>query len=244
MSSSLIIPNWLAPSCVRAVSTTRLGGVSLSPWDSFNLGNHVGDNDDAVTDNRQRLLEIAQLPTTPFWLNQVHSTQVIKVDSSALAVPTADASFTSERGQVCIVMTADCLPILFCNRLGTQVAAAHAGWRGLCDGVLENTLATFNCEAKDIFAWIGPAIGPKAFEVGAEVREAFINEQKEASRCFVPHGEKYLANLAQLAVLRLQRAGMTQISQSQRCTFSDAESFFSYRRDGQTGRMASLIWLE
>lgn len=244
MSESLIIPNWDVPSTVRAVSTTRMGGVGDTPWNTFNLGSHVGDNLDVVKRNRDRLIEVAKLPAPPFWLNQVHSDLVINAVASSTDLPDADASFSREAGSVCVVMTADCLPVLFCNRQGTQVAAAHAGWRGLCDGVLENTLATFDDDPSDIITWIGPAIGPQAFEVGPEVRAAFISHQEVAAQCFTARGEKYLADLPRLAELRLKRAGVDAIYQSQRCTFSEAEYFFSYRRDGQTGRMASLVWLE
>ncbi|WP_241609470.1 purine nucleoside phosphorylase YfiH [Rosenbergiella australiborealis] len=244
MSSSLIIPNWSVPQSVRAVSTTRIGGVSDAPWHSFNLGTHVGDDSDAVNSNRNRLITIADLPHPPYWLNQVHSNRVVEVDGANGEIVDADASYTRAVGKVCVVMTADCLPVLFCNRQGTQVAAAHAGWRGLCDGVLENTLATFDDHSKEIIAWIGPAIGPNAFEVGPEVREAFIQSDAQAAQCFIPQGNKFLADLAQLAELRLQRAGVTAISQSRRCTFSEDAHFFSYRRDGKTGRMATLIWLE
>ena len=244
MNKSLIIPNWDVPSTVRAVSTTRMGGVGDAPWNTFNLGSHVGDNLDVVKKNRGRLVEIAQLPAPPIWLNQIHSDRVINAAVPSAILADADASFSREAGSVCVVMTADCLPVLFCNRQGTQVAAAHAGWRGLCDGVLENTLTTFNDDPSDIIAWIGPAIGPQAFEVGAEVRTAFVSHQEEAGQCFTARGEKYLADLPRLAELRLKRAGVDAIYQSQRCTFSEAEYFFSYRRDGQTGRMASLVWLE
>lgn len=244
MNQSLIIPYWHAPSKVRAVSTTRLGGVSQAPWHALNLGSHVGDNHNDVIRNRELLTEIAQLPSPPFWLTQVHSPHVIEA-AVADGIPEADASFTREAGIVCAIMTADCLPVLFSHRDGNQVAAAHAGWRGLCNGVLENTLDTFDCPPEEIIAWIGPAIGPQAFEVGAEVREAFIRIHQDAELCFVPHGDKYLANLPKLAELRLQSAGVASeaIYQSQRCTFSEPEHFFSYRREGQTGRMASLIWI-
>ena len=244
MSQSLIIPHWSAHSRVRAVSTTRLGGVSQAPWHALNLGSHVGDDRDTVNRNRELLTEMAQLPNPPFWLNQVHSPHVVEA-AVAEGIPEADASFTREMGKVCVVMTADCLPVLFSNRHGTQVAAAHAGWRGLCDGVLENTLDTFDCPPEEIIAWIGPAIGPQAFEVGEEVREAFVRAHQNAEQCFMPHGEKYLANLPKLAELRLESAGVVgeAIYQSQRCTFSEPKHFFSYRREGQTGRMASLIWI-
>ncbi|WKX25837.1 purine nucleoside phosphorylase YfiH [Tatumella ptyseos] len=243
MSKSLIVPNWSVPSTVRAVSTTRLGGVSGSPWQALNLGSHVGDELRAVTKNRELLTEIAQLPSEPFWLNQIHSQRVVEAAVASTEMIDADASFTRAAGKVCIVMTADCLPVLFTNRQGTQVAAAHAGWRGLCDGILENTVDTFDCSPEEIITWVGPAIGPDAFEVGAEVREAFIQTHHAAEQCFITHGNKYLANLPKLAELRLQHAGVNAIYHSHRCTFSEPEQFFSYRRDGQTGRMASLIWI-
>ncbi len=242
MSDSLIIPNWPAPSNVRALSTTRLGGVSLAPWTSLNLGQHVGDLSSHVDGNRQRLQEIGALPSAPYWLNQIHSTRVVEVDSST-QMPAADASFTRHKEQLCTIMTADCLPVLFCHKDGQQVAAAHAGWRGLCNGIIENTLATFSCPMSEILVWLGPAIGPKAFEVGAEVRDAFLQHQPEAEHCFIKHHDKYLADLAGLAALRLQRARVSAISYSSRCTYSEPETFFSYRRDGQTGRQASLIWI-
>lgn len=241
--TSLIIPDWPAPARVRAFSTTRLGGVSQPPWQSLNLGTHVGDDPQHVATNRQRLASLAQLPSAACWLNQTHSTRVVDAADSDNLLPDADASFSRSVEQVCIVMTADCLPILFCSDDGQQVAAAHAGWRGLCAGVVENTLATFHSPPQQIHAWLGPAIGAHAFEVGAEVKAAFMQQLREASDCFRPSGDKYLADLAGLATQRLQQVGVTSITQSARCTFSEPETFFSYRRDGQTGRLASLIWL-
>lgn len=244
MTASLIIPDWPAPKNIRAVSTTRRGGVSSPPWDSFNLGRHVGDLPSHVESNREKLAQLAQLPNEPFWLNQIHSTKVIEVQTVSDILPEADASFSQQAKQVCVVMTADCLPVLFCDANGRQVAAAHAGWRGLCEGIIENTLATFECPMRDIHAWLGPAIGPKAFEVGSEVRSAFIQQQAEAASCFTAYKDKYLADLAQLAALRLQRAGVRSVSYAQRCTVSEPDTFFSYRRDGETGRLASLIWID
>jgi YfiH family protein len=210
---------------------------------SLNLGSHVGDEPAAVLRNRLLLEQDAALPATPAWLNQVHGTAVLDLSKWQGELATADAAVSRQVGQVCLVMTADCLPVLFCNRQGTQVAAAHAGWRGLCEGVLEQTLAHFANPA-DVMVWFGPAIGPGQFEVGAEVRTAFIQKNAGANLAFVPQGDaKYLANIYLLARQRLMAAGVSQFYGGEHCTFSDPELFFSYRRDGQTGRMASCIWL-
>lgn len=239
----LIIPQWPAPANVKAVSTTRLGGYSVLPFAGFNLGSHVGDVAETVQRNRQWLQQRADMPAAPFWLNQVHSATVVVLPGNQ-PVPAADAAFTGQRQQICTVMTADCLPVLFCDRQGTQVAAAHAGWRGLCDGVLENTLQHFT-DAGQVLAWLGPAISQQAFEVGDEVREAFIRCQPEAAKAFISHtAGKWLADLYLLARLRLQDAGVYAIYGGEYCTYRQSELFFSYRRDGQTGRMASCIWLE
>ncbi|QWA09983.1 polyphenol oxidase [Sodalis ligni] len=243
---SLLIPHWPAPANVRAYSTTRPGGISPAPYASLNLGLHVGDSPAAVAQNRRRLEVMAQLPASPNWLEQVHGTDVAVINEScgnAAAPPRADAAYTRAVGQVCAVMTADCLPVLFCDRAGIEVAAAHAGWRGLCAGILEQTLARFQSDPADIMAWLGPAIGPRSFEVGPEVREAFVSQDPQAGEAFVPHGEKYLADIYHLARLRLSGAGIGQISGGDHCTVFEASTFFSYRRDGITGRMASLVWL-
>jgi polyphenol oxidase len=240
--SDLIIPDWPAPAGVRACSTLRHGGVSLAPWHSLNLGNHVGDSEDHVNLNRQRLVELAQLPAMPQWLNQVHGQDVVRLPHSK-TIPDADAAITREAGVVCAVMTADCLPVLFCSYDGSEVAAAHAGWRGLCQGVLEQTLAQFHCPPDEIHAWLGPAIGPQAFEVGAEVRAAFMAQDVRADAAFSPVGEKYFADIWLLARQRLQAAGVHSISGEQRCTWHENDDFFSFRRDRITGRMATLIWL-
>ncbi len=236
----MIQPDWPVPPNVRSLMTTRQGGVSGAPWASFNLGDHVGDDPAHVAANRARLRE--QLPAEPGWLKQVHSARVVELGRDVN--PEADASFTREAGQVCAVLTADCLPVLFCDRAGSVVAAAHAGWRGLARGVLEATVAAMAAEPRQILAWMGAAIGPQAFEVGDEVREAFIGCHAEAAAAFVPQAPgKWLADIYQLARIRLACAGVRAVYGGGRCTYSEAESFYSYRRDGVTGRMASLIWL-
>ncbi|WP_058973723.1 purine nucleoside phosphorylase YfiH [Type-D symbiont of Plautia stali] len=239
--SQWIIPDWPAPQRVQACSTTRHGGVSVAPWDSLNLGGHVGDNEMHVLQNRQRLTE-GVLPSMPQWLNQVHGHAVARLPADE-ALPNADAAITRESGVVCAVMTADCLPVLFCSDDGSEVAAAHAGWRGLCNGVLEQTLAQFHCPASEIHAWLGPAIGPDAFEVGPEVRTAFMAHNAQADAAFRPVDDKYFADIWQLARQRLQAAGVRSVSGTQRCTFTESADFFSFRRNGITGRMATLIWL-
>ncbi|CAI1910653.1 Laccase domain protein yfiH [Serratia quinivorans] len=240
---SLILPDWPLPAGVKACSTTRYGGVSLPPYDSLNLGTHVGDEAQAVGVNRQRLVEGADLPQMPVWLEQVHGTRVVRLDGQTPADLQADAVYSNVPGQVCAVMTADCLPVLFCSQAGDEVAAAHAGWRGLCNGVLEQTLAAFTAEPGRISAWLGPAIGPQQFEVGPEVRAAFIAVDDAAAAAFTPQGDKFLADIYLLARQRLQRAGIHAIYGGDRCTVSEISYFFSYRRDGITGRLASLIWL-
>ncbi|KAA8996217.1 polyphenol oxidase [Affinibrenneria salicis] len=239
----LLYPDWPMPKTVGACGTTRNGGLSLAPYASLNLGNHVGDNADTVLANRLRLSAGAGLPAQPVWLNQVHGTHVARLPLGQDDGVTADAAYTNQAGTVCAVMTADCLPVLFCSIAGDEVAAAHAGWRGLCAGVLEATLSHFQAPADRIMAWLGPAIGPQQFEVGAEVREAFITSDPRSAQAFLPHGERFLADIYQLARLRLQTVGVQKIYGGQHCTVSEAQKFFSYRRDGVTGRMASLIWL-
>lgn len=237
----LLVPDWPAPANVRALQTTRRGGVSPAPWDSFNLGDHVGDDAGRVAANRAELRR--HLPAEPCWLQQVHGIHTVDAAKTA-NLPTADASFARRTGIVCAVMTADCLPVLFCDRAGTVVAAAHAGWRGLQAGVLEATLAAMAVPAGEILAWLGPAIGPGAFEVGDEVRAAFLAHDPLAAAAFKPHAAgKWLADIYLLARQRLQAAGVASISGGDSCTVNAPESYFSYRRDGVTGRMASLVWL-
>ncbi|QTF07408.1 polyphenol oxidase [Brenneria izadpanahii] len=239
----LIHPDWPLPESIRACSTTRCGGTSLAPYDALNLGDHVGDDAETVRINRQILMDKAGLPSMPHWLEQVHGTHVIRIGSARQPASCGDAVYTDRKGQVCAVMTADCLPVLFCSVAGDEVAAAHAGWRGLCAGVLEETLSCFRASPSQIMAWLGPAIGPEKFEVGPEVREAFMQHDAMAISAFRANGDKFLADIYQLARLRLRASGVTRIFGGDLCTVSDPQRFFSYRRDGVTGRMASLIWL-
>jgi len=238
-----VIPDWSLPANVRACSSTRSGGVSHAPWSSLNLGAHVGDDPQNVQTNRQRLVEALDLPSMPVWLEQVHGTDVLRLNGHPPSSLRADAVYTSKPGVVCAVMTADCLPVLFCSADGKEVAAAHAGWRGLCSGVLEATLDAFSASAGEITAWLGPAIGPNAFEVGPEVREAFCAVDPAAGSAFRAAGEKFYADLWMLATQRLNAAGVRCIRGGGDCTHTQEEQFFSFRRDGVTGRMASFIWL-
>ncbi len=242
MAPEFIVPDWPAPPVVRALSTTRPGGVSAAPRDSLNLGDHVGDAPASVLANRRILRDAAGLPAEPLWLEQVHGCDV---RTAAHPVSRADAGFADEAGQVCAVLTADCLPVLFCNDSGSAVAAAHAGWRGLAAGVLERTIECFPDSPSSILAWLGPAIGPEFFEVGPEVRELFTSRDEKAQAAFRPgEGDRWFADIWMLARQRLQAAGVCRIHGGGRCTYAEKEHFFSYRRDGTTGRMASLIWLE
>ena len=237
----LITPDWPAPATVKALQTTRKGGVSVSPYASFNLGSHVGDNPLAVSRNRMLLAPL--LPSEPVWLNQTHGLTIVDV-AQAGCLPEADASVSSHPGAVCVVMTADCLPILLCDEQGSVVGAAHAGWRGLCDGVIESTVNAMKVPAPTLMAWLGPAIGPTRFEVGYEVRAAFVAKQPQAAAAFMPVADgKWLADLYQLARLRLNALGVTRVYGGGLCTYSDPERFYSYRRDGVTGRMGTFIWL-
>lgn len=242
MAPEFLVPDWPAPAAVRALQTLRTGGSSPPPWDSFNLGDHVGDAPERVAAHRAELRN--HLPAEPRWLNQVHGT--LAVDAAHAEKNTeADAAFTRQPGVVCVVMTADCLPVLFCDRAGSVVAAAHAGWRGLLAGVLENTLAALQVAPGEVMAWLGPAIGPARFEVGDEVRAAFVTRDAAAGVHFHAGAPgKWLANLDGLARQRLQSAGVTAVYGGGLCTVDDEKRYFSYRRDGITGRMATLIWRE
>lgn len=238
----LIKPTWTAPSNVYAYTTTRHDGVSTGPYASLNLGLHVGDDKEHVLQNRESLKKYLSIPNEPVWLNQTHSTNVVIAENYTSNEP-ADASFTRQTGVVCAVLTADCLPILICNTHGTEVAAIHAGWRGLAAGVIENTLAQLKSDRSDLMAWLGPAIGPTAFEVGEEVRLAFIEHDSQAEAAFTPSPNKrWLANIYQLATLRLNSQGINHISGGLYCTYTQPEFFYSYRREPKSGRMASLIW--
>lgn len=244
MSKRLLIPDWPAPENVRAVVSTRHGGCSEGRYASLNLGDHVADNPIAVSENRKRYQQQAQMPSAPLWLQQVHGTKVLQLDSGSLADSQADGSVTSVAGVVCTVMTADCLPLLLCDTAGNRVAAVHAGWRGLCDGIIECAVAQF-AVAGQVLAYLGPAISQSAFEVGPEVRAAFISKAAEAEQAFAAGATgKWQADLYLLARQRLQAAGVFQVYGGDFCTYAQPELFFSYRRDGQTGRMAASIWLD
>jgi len=239
--SDWLIPDWPAPAGVKACVTTRAGGVSLAPFDSLNLGDHVEDSPEAVSENRRRLTEAFSIQ--PAWLRQVHGVVVAEANPELIAE--ADGSWTSTPGVACTAMTADCLPALFCNRDGTRVAAAHAGWRGLAAGGLEAAVESLQVEPEQVLVWLGPAIGPQAFEVGPEVREAFMQQLPVTAEAFIPSKNpgKYMADIYQLARLRLAARGVTAVYGGGFCTVTDPR-FYSYRRSPRTGRFASLIWLE
>lgn len=243
MNPHWIVPDWPAPDSVRAVSTTRHGGVSSGCFDSLNLGAHVGDDPALVLRNRAVLG--VRLPAEPLWLEQVHGIAVAEVGRSASAC-VADAAVRRGPGGVCAIMTADCLPVLFCDQAGTVVAGAHAGWRGLEAGVLEAAVEAMRVPASSVLAWLGPAIGPRHFEVGDEVRAAFLRHAEQAGQAFRrgEHAGKWFCDLYLLARQRLAAIGVSQVSGGGLCTFSESGRFYSFRRDGQTGRMASLVWLE
>ena len=237
----LIIPDWPAPPNVMAAQSTRIGGFSAAPYTSFNLGSHVGDNSMVVTRNRMLLEPL--MPSEPIWLQQVHGVTVADAGQAG-CLPEADACISAHRGAVCVVMTADCLPVLLCDEKGSVVGAAHAGWRGLCDGVIEATVNAMQVPPATVMAWLGPAIGPSAFEVGDEVRDAFVARQPSAAAAFVAHAEgKWLADIYMLARLRLRSMGIERIYGGDLCTYTDPARFYSYRRDGVTGRMGTFIWL-
>lgn len=242
MSLELIRPDWPAPPGVRALSSTRAGGVSLAPYDSLNLGGHVGDHPEAVAENRRRLVAQAALPREPAWLDQVHGVRVLRLDADTPQGQVGDACWTAAAQVPCAVLTADCLPVLFCSRDGRHVAAAHAGWRGLAQGVLEATLAALPVSPGELLAWMGPAIGPAAFQVGDEVRTAFVAALPEDARHFTADGERWRADLFGLARARLRRGGLGAVYGGGLCTHAQALRCFSHRRDGRSGRMASLIW--
>ena len=260
INSGIIYPDWSAPTNIKSLFTTRQGGFSEPPFDRFNLAQHVEDNPENVKKNRKKLRNM--LPSEPIWLNQVHSNLVVDAAEVTTGID-ADGSFTNRPDVVSVVMTADCLPVLMCNRQGTAVAALHAGWRGLLDGILEQgvkrLLESSQCMPEDILTWFGPAIGPKAFEVGDEVRQAFLDKAaqdhqasfQKIDQSFIasPQNQhnrekKWFADIYQLAQVRLSTIGVENFSGGNYCTYNDKERFYSYRRDGKTGRMASLIWIE
>lgn len=241
-SMELITPDWPAPPCVRACVTARAGGVSTGPYASLNLAAHVGDDPDNVRENRSRVRKALAMPSEPVWLSQVHGTTVVEAHS-VQGVTSADGSTTQIGGIVCAVLTADCLPVLLCNRAGTQVAALHAGWRGLAGGIIESGVTKLGSPGADLLAWLGPAIGPDAFEVGDEVREQFVTHDARASAAFRPAGGRWFADIYALARLRLGALGVDAVYGGNFCTVSESR-FFSYRRDRECGRIAALIWLD
>lgn len=252
----LLRPNWHAPATVRAAFSLRSGGVSTGPYRSLNLGTHVGDDPAAVAANRAALARALQLPAQPVWLQQVHGTRIARVDeempatqedplsaTGATSLAPADGAITRQAGRVLTIMVADCLPVLFASADGLTLAVAHAGWRGLVAGVLEAAVQAMAEPAGTLHAWIGPGIGPERFEVGPEVRAAFVAQEGNAARHFRPGvGDRWLCNLPVLARERLRAAGVTSIAGGEWCTASDADRYFSHRRDGLSGRMAALLW--
>jgi YfiH family protein len=244
MNNSFIQPKWSAPANVHAWTTTSIGGVSSGPYTSLNLAMHVNDEPESVLRNRSLIAEKLAMPSEPFWLEQVHGPEVISLDEQP-ATHTADGSITCSDGKVCVVMTADCLPVLLCNQSGTAVAALHAGWRGLAAGILEQGVSLMPGD-DDVLAWLGPAIGPDKFQVGSEVVEglaAGLGESAGWSRPAAQPG-KYLVDIYRHARMRLEKSGVAEVSGGGLCTFTDDRHFFSYRRQGQCGRMATLIWLD
>ncbi|PNH87607.1 peptidoglycan editing factor PgeF [Vibrio diazotrophicus] len=237
-----ITPNWNAPKQVKAFASTRIGGCSKPPYEGLNLGMHVGDDPILVQRNRELLQQQTEMPTAPVWLNQTHSTVVLEVAQPTNDVLDADGVITSSPNVVCSAMTADCLPVLITNTQGTQVAAVHAGWRGLAGGIVENALTHFS---NDVMLWLGPAIGPQAFEVGEDVLQAFLDYDSKAATAFVPGKQqgKWWANMATLTRLRMAKLGIDQVFDSGLCTYQDPQRFYSYRRDGVTGRQATFIWI-
>ena len=262
----IIVPDWPAPPGVRSAFTLRTGGVSVAPYDSLNLGASIGDSSEAVAENRRRVREKLRLPAEPVWLEQVHGVEVVVLGAAAAArtlvsrvteLPGADdtaarvggaigdASVARGAGYVCAIRVADCMPVLFAARDGSAVAAAHAGWRGLAGGVLEATVRRLGVPASQLIAWMGPAIGPAHFEVGEEVRAAFTATDVDAASAFVANARgRWQCDLYALARRRLAEIGISGIYGGGWCTFAEADRFFSYRRSGQCGRMAALIWIE
>lgn len=247
-SLPILIPDWPAPKNILSCYTTRYPGKSTGVYEAFNLALHVKDNEKHVLENRQKLIQHASLPFSPKWLNQTHSTIALLAETiSSDIAPNADASHTQKPNEVCVVMTADCLPILVTNKNGTEVAAIHAGWQGLANGVVENTLSALKSKPEELLIWIGPSIHQANYEVGEDFYAKFAetHSQSELDAAFAPRAKKWLANVPLLATQRLMRCGVNleDVYLSKECTCANSERYFSYRRDGVTGRMASLIWL-
>ncbi|MFL6617863.1 MAG: peptidoglycan editing factor PgeF [Povalibacter sp.] len=243
-SPKWLVPDWPAPAHVRAISTLRAGGMSAGDFASFNLATHVGDDPEAVRENRRSLRQALDLKLEPAWLNQIHGTVVVEADQFETP-PSADAAVATRSDQPCVVMTADCLPVLFCDRAGTKVAAAHAGWRGLVGGVLANTVTRLDTEPRELIAWMGPAIEQTAFEVGDEVREQFLARDPADAVAFSANARgKWQADLYELARRELRRLGVAGIHGGGFECFADTKRFFSYRRHSRTGRMATMVWID
>ena len=247
----ILKPEWPAPPGVRAAFALRSGGVSAPPFDSLNLGAHVGDEAEAVAENRRRLRTQLRLPEEPVWMEQVHGIDVLDLDAlahggAARGVVSADAALTRRAGRICTVQVADCLPVLLAARDGSAVAAAHAGWRGLAGGVLEATVQALAVEPGQLIGWLGPGIGAAHFEVGEDVRRAFVTHDAAAAAAAFTSNQRgrWQCNLAALARARLAALGVAAVFGGEWCTYADAARFFSYRRDGRCGRMAALIWRE
>ena len=244
MTVNWLQADWPAPDFIKAGTTLRQGGVSKGDYASFNLATHVGDELAAVEENRAILTRNLNIPDAPQWLEQIHSTKAVLLPNGE-TIPKADASYTSKENVVCAVMTADCLPLLVTNKQGSCVASIHAGWRGLCDGIIETTIKKLPVDPESLLVWLGPAIGADVYEVGEEVYDAFIKTEVEAKQAFISVSEgHWLFDIYQLARLRLNKTGVKQIYGGDRCTLSEEQQFYSYRRDDVTGRMASMIWID
>ena len=241
---SPIFPDWPAPANVVAACTTREGGVSAAPYGSLNPASHVGDEPQLTLANRELIKQALSLPSEPLWLDQVHGSKIVDLAGEFNQPPEADAAISSDINRVCVVQTADCLPVLICDQQGLQVAAVHAGWRSLAAGIVSKTVALFNARPEELLGWLGPAISAQHFEVGAEVRSAFLSLSAQNEQAFEPSVSRghFMADLYLLAKIQLRSAGVTQVFGGEYCTYTDSARFFSYRRDGQTGRMASLIY--
>jgi YfiH family protein len=238
-----IVPDWPAPACVHAVTTTRPGGLSQGAFSSMNPADHVGDDPAAVAANRARLQQVLALPARPAWLQQVHGISVVDAESVTDA-PEADAAYACRPGVVCAVLTADCLPLLLCDKAGECVAAVHAGWRGLVAGVIEQAVRALSRPGDTLLAWLGPAISPAAYRVGDEVRDTFMAHDLRAAAAFTAAADgSWHADLYRLARQRLGDCGVMQVYGGGHCSYGEPERFFSYRRDGTCGRMASLVWI-
>lgn len=244
MTLNWIAADWPAPDFIKAGVTTRAGGVSAKPFNNLNIATHVGDKLSDVEKNRSILLHDLKIPNAPQWLEQTHSTETILLPNS-IKIPKADASYTLEKNIVCAVMTADCLPLLITDEKGGCVAAIHAGWRGLCDGIIEATIKKLPAEAESLLVWMGPAIGADVYEIGKEVYDAYTAIDEDTKEAFTPTTEgHWLFDIYQLAKLKLNKIGIKKIYGGEHCTFSEEDNFFSYRRDNVTGRMASMIWID